>query len=31
MHWDTTIVSIAAVFLIAAAIVIVTHGQKTLH
>ena len=28
---DTTIVSIAAVFLIAAAIVIVTHGQKTLH
>ena len=30
MQSDTT-VSIAAVFLIAAAIIITTHGQKTLH
>ena len=28
---DTTVVSIAAIFLVAAAIIIATHGQKTLH
>ena len=28
---DTTVVSVAGVFLIAAAIIIATHGQKTLH
>ena len=31
MQSDTTVVSIAAVFLIAAAIIIATYGQKTLH
>ena len=31
MQSDTTVVSIAVVFLIAAAIIIATHGQKTLH
>ena len=31
MQSDTTVVSIAAVFLIPAAIVIATYGQKTLH
>ena len=31
MQSDTTVFSIAAVFLIAAAIIIATHGQKTLH
>ena len=28
---DTTVVSIAAIFLVAVAIIIATHGQKTLH
>ena len=31
MQSDTTVFPIAAVFLIAAAIIIATHGQKTLH
>ena len=31
MPSDTTVVSIAIVFLVAAAIIIATHGQKTLH
>ena len=31
MQWDTTVVFIAAVFLIAAAIIIAIYGQKTLH
>ena len=31
MQSDTTVVSIATIFLIAAAIIIATHGQKTLH
>ena len=31
MKSDTTVVSIAAVFLVAAAFIIATHGQKTLH
>ena len=31
MQLDTAVVSIAAVFLKKAAIIIVTHGQETLH
>ena len=31
MESDNTVASIAAVFLIAAAIIIAAHGQKTLH